>query len=94
MITKKDSNVYFHWIFDICFAKYAGDASIQTIMGYKRSKLTCDEPFYCHFQRTGKFLEAIGVEDEIDFSTILQLLLFILIFRLVAFYMINHRLKH
>lgn len=94
MITRSDANVYFHWIFDICFAKYAGDASLQSIMGYNRSKLRCEDTLYCHFQRPGKFLETIRIDDEIALETIASLIIFILIFRLVAFCMINHRLKN
>lgn len=94
MITRKDANVYFHWIFDLCFAKYAGDASIISILGYNRTKLNCEETLYCHYQRPEKVLEAIGVANEIGFKTIAGLMVFLVTFRIVAFYMINHRLKN
>lgn len=94
MITRKDANIYFHWVFDLCFAKYAGDASISSIFGYNRSKLNCEETLYCHYQQPQKLLEAIGGENEVAYETIACLVLFLVTFRLVAFYMINYRLKN
>lgn len=94
MITRKDANVYFHWIFDLDFAKYAGDASLQSVLGYKRPKLRCDSSLYCHYQISEKFLDVIGIEDEISFATIVSLISFIIMFRVLAFIMINYRLKN
>lgn len=94
VITRKDSNVWFHWVFDLCFVKYAGDASITSVMGYNRSKLRCEDKLFCYFQQPKKFLEAIGVEDRITIQQIFMLLVFLVVFRAVAFYMINYRLKH
>lgn len=94
VVTRKDANVLFHWVFDICFVKHAGDASISSILGYNRTKLTCEDTVYCHFQQPKKFLDAIGVGDTITYESIIMLVLFLIVFRAVAFYMINYRLKH
>lgn len=94
VITRKDANIWFHWIFDLSFVKHAGDASFQTIFGYNRSRLICEDTLYCHFQRPDKLLEEIGVEDQVAFETIAALIGFLIVFRLVAFYMINYRLTH
>lgn len=94
MVTQKDANFLLRWVFDICFVKYSGDASMAAILGYNRTKLKCEEQFYCHFQRPDKFLETIGVDDEISYETVAILMIFLVVFRAVAFYMINYRLKH
>ncbi|CRL06051.1 CLUMA_CG018971, isoform A [Clunio marinus] len=94
MITQKDANKFFYWIFEICYTKHAGDATLVSILGYNRSKLECTEEIYCHFERPQKFLEEIDFKDEISVGNISVLIASLIIFRLVAFYMINHRLKH
>lgn len=94
MITQKDANVFFYWVFELCFVKHAGDASVASILGYNRSKLICDEEVYCHFQRPEKFIETLGIRDYIPVETVVSLFTFLVTFRLVAFYMINYRLKH
>jgi ATP-binding cassette, subfamily G (WHITE), member 1 len=94
MVTRQDASVWFHWAFDICFAKYAGDSSIATILGYNRSKLNCDDEFYCHFQRPDKFLETIGVGDTVTELSMAILIGYLILFRLVAFFMIDYRLRH
>lgn len=74
--------------------KQAGDAGLSTILGYNRSKLNCEEQFYCHFQNPQKFLDTVGVEDHITYQAILNLTVFFVVFRVVAFCMMNYRLKH
>ena len=95
VITRKDANSFFHWAFDLCFIKHAGDASISSIMGYNRSKLICEETLmYCHFQEPKKFLDTIGIGDEITNEAMIMLVFYLIAFRCVAFFMINFRLKH
>lgn len=83
----------FHWVFDICFVKHAGDAGLSTILGYNRSKLSCDEDFYCHYQRPTKFLTDVGVGDTITYTEISMMVFYLILFRTVAFVMIKYRLK-
>lgn len=64
------------------------------ILGYNRSKLNCDETFYCHYQRPQKFLQDLGVDDEVTYEAVVTLLVYLILFRLVAFFMIKYRLKH
>lgn len=93
MVTRKDANVLFHWIFDVCFVKYAGDSSIAAILGHNRTKLRCDGSPYCHFQQPGKFVEALGVDSVILPSTIAKLIFFLILFRVIAYFMMRYRLK-
>lgn len=93
-IIKKDANIFFHWIFEICFLKYAGDASASTIFGYNRTKMICDDTVYCHFQHPNKFLSTVGLDDIVTFNAIFVLILSLIFFRVVAFIMMNYRLKH
>lgn len=92
MITKKDANVLFHWLFDICFVKFAGDSSIAAILGHNREKMRCDE-IYCHFQQPIKFVEALGIDTEILSSTIFKLVISLVVFRIIAYFMMRYRLK-
>jgi hypothetical protein len=94
MITQKDANSFFGWVFELCFVKQAGDSGLSTILGYNRTKLNCEDELYCHFQQPKKFLETVGVEDHITYHALANLLFFFILFRAVAFYMINSRLKH
>lgn len=94
MITRKDAHPFFHWIFDISFVKRGGDATLTAVLGYNRSKLDCEEAVFCRFQRPHRFLEAIGVENEITFEPIVILLVFFFIFRIAAFVVMNYKLKH
>jgi hypothetical protein len=92
IITQKDANPLFNWAFDLNFLKQAGDASLSTVMGYNRSKLDCTD-IYCHFQRPTKLLETVGVEDQITDVSIINLIIWLIVFRVVAFVMIKYRLK-
>lgn len=94
VIIQKDTNVIFHWLFELCFVKHAGDSSIASILGYNRTKLDCAETFYCHFERPKKLLDVLGLDDEIGYLNIAYLVGFLALFRFVAFFMINYRLKH
>lgn len=94
LLTKKDSNSLLHWVFDINFVKNAGDASLATLLGYNRPKLNCDDQIYCHFDRPQKFLELIGVEDEVTSFAIATILIYLIGFRIAAFCIMNYRLKH
>lgn len=93
LITQKDANSLFFWAFDLNFLKQAGDASLSTVMGYNRSKLECNDAFYCHFQRPTKLLETVGVEDQISDVSIINLIIMLVVFRVIAFVMIKYRLK-
>lgn len=93
LIMKPDANVMFHWVMDMNFLKQAGDASSAAILGYNRSKLRCDDSIYCHFQWPYKLLEQVGVKDVITIEPIVNLFVFLILFRVATFYIINNRLK-
>lgn len=62
-------------------------------MGYNRTKLECRDAMYCHFQRSTKLLDTLGIGEEITEAQIVNLLIMLVIFRAVAFIMIRYRLK-
>lgn len=93
-IIKKDANIFFHWIFELCYVKHAGDSTLAALMGYNRSRLNCGEQFYCHYEKPKKLIDSLELEDEIGYLKIFYLVIFLTFFRSVAFYMINYRLKH
>lgn len=94
LILKKDANVFFHWIFDMNFVKRAGDAGMAAILGYNRTRLNCNEAFYCHYQEPKKFLDAIGLDDKITLDCMAVLVAYLIGLRLAAFLVMNYRLKH
>lgn len=88
----KDTAYGWHWIFELSFVKHAFDGASNSILGYSREKMNCAD-LYCHFQWPHKFLESIGVDDNM-YKVIQSLLAFLVIFRLTAYCIINYRLKH
>lgn len=94
LILKQDAHPFFHVIFDLNFVKQNGDASMAALFGYNRSKLDCEEEFYCHYQQPKKFLDDIGVEDQITFESVVVVLAYLVGLRLAAFLIMNYRLKH
>jgi hypothetical protein len=93
LVSQKDSNRYFHWLFDINFLKQSSDCGMASLLGYNRTKLTCDE-MYCHFQRPKKLLDFIGAGDTITDYAVITLLIGLFAFRLGAYAVIKYRLNH
>lgn len=90
-IHMKDTEEIFHFLFNLSFIKYAFEGSIQAIFGYERQKMHCDKN-YCHFQWPHKFLEFLDVSENLN-AIMTKLLIFIFIFRLIAFTIMHLRLK-
>lgn len=88
----KDTNPFWHWMFEASFVKHALEGSMQAVFGFKRDKLDCDEE-YCHYRWPNKFMESVGITDSYS-NVILKLATFALIFRIIAFTIMWYRLKH
>lgn len=90
-ISIKDASYIWHWIFHVSFIKHALDGSLQAIFGGDRGKLEC-EADYCHYRWPYKFLESLGISDSIP-NVMTKLIVFALIFRAIAFFIMWVRLK-
>lgn len=88
----KDAAFGFHWIFEISFVKHAVDGASIAILGWNRSKFECTSD-YCHYSWPYKFLDTIGMQEDL-IKAVKMLLLFLVLFRVSAFCIINYRLKH
>ncbi|KAL7021138.1 hypothetical protein ACKWTF_011772 [Chironomus riparius] len=90
-ILVKDTHWIFHWIFQISFIKHSLDAAATTILGWNRDKMDCSDN-YCHYQLPKKFLKTIDLNENITIS-IRALVIFLIVFRVTAFLIMNYRLK-
>lgn len=90
-IQMKDTEEIFHILFNLSFIKYAFEGSIQSIFGFDRQKMFCNQA-YCQFQWPHKFLEFLDVSENFN-AVMTKLLIFIFIFRLIAFTIMHLRLK-
>jgi hypothetical protein len=88
----KDTAVGFHWIFEISFVKHALDGASVAILGANRTKFDCDAD-YCHYRSPHKFLESIGLVEDLA-KAVQALTCFMILFRVLAFCIMNYRLKH
>lgn len=91
-VLMKDTSYGWHWLFYSSFLKHSLDAGFLAIFGFNRAKLECSA-MYCHFRWPHKFLETLGVNST--FTDALIVIIFSLfLFRIAAFFVIKHRLKH
>lgn len=78
-------------MFEITFVKHAFDGACITILGSNRTKLDCAAD-YCHYRSSHKFLESIGMEENLSRS-VQVLFVFLIIFRVSAYFIMKCRLK-
>lgn len=71
--------------------KHALDGYGSLILG-NRPKLNCDEA-YCHFASTQKFLNFIGMQENIP-KVFYSLAVIGIIFHLVTYFVMRYRLRH
>lgn len=90
-IHMKDTEEIFHIFFELSFIKISFDGSMISIFGFQRQRMYCDKE-YCHFQWPHKFLKFLQVNEDFN-VVIVKLLIFTLVFRLVAFTILHFRLK-
>jgi len=91
-ILMKDSAYGWHWLFHASFMKHGLDGAFLSLLGFNREKLTCDAT-YCHFRWPHKFLESLGIQENF-LQSCLVIVFSMLLFRVAAFFIIRHRLKH
>lgn len=90
-INIKDAHSIFHILFNLSFIKYAFDGTMLSIFGFDREKMNCDA-VYCQWRWPQKFLDFLHIHDDF-YSIIIKLILFILVFRAIAFTIMYMRLK-
>jgi ATP-binding cassette, subfamily G (WHITE), member 1 len=86
-------NESMHWLFHISFFKYAFDGAMQAIYGYNRKKLNCNA-IYCHFVDPKYFKKFIEMPSCSYQTAVFAWIDFVIIFRLIAFFIIKFRLKN
>lgn len=91
-VLMKDTAIGWHFLFYMSFLKHGLDAGLLAIFGYDRPKLECGAIF-CPFQRPSKFLSTLGIDADVRIS-ISVLVFSLFLFRILAFFVIKHRLKH
>jgi ABC-2 type transporter len=91
-VQMKDTHIIWHWMFELSFIKHALDGSIQAILGNDREKLECSAVF-CPFELPQKFIDYLGIGASLQVS-MLKLIVFAFVFRVIAFTSIHYRLKH
>lgn len=90
-IHMKDTNSFWHWIFEASFTRHAFDGSMQAIFS-ERGKMQC-EAAYCHFRWPHKFLDSLEITEMLS-TSLAKLVTFALVFRVIAFAIMYHRLRH
>lgn len=85
-----------HWIYDFLFEsiylKHAFYGVTSVIMGFNRSNLNCDQ-IYCHFQKPRKFMNMIGIKDDLITPSIAFATTF-LILHILTYCRLRYRLKN
>lgn len=91
-IVTKDVDSYFLWLFEITYLKHSLDGVGALVFGYNRSKLDCSE-FYCHFQTTQKFMNFIGLHENLP-KVFFSLTTTLIIVHIASFLIMRYRLKY
>lgn len=92
IILEKDVHWMYHWIFESIYLKHAFYGVSSLILGFDREKLDCDE-IYCHFQNPRKFLEMIGVSDDLIKPLIAFFINFFTL-HILTYFRLKHSLKN
>jgi ATP-binding cassette, subfamily G (WHITE), member 1 len=90
-IQSKDAARLFRWIFETSFIKHALSGSLIAIFGFNREKMDCELEF-CYYRLPEKFMESLAITDDFT-SVVIKLLFFVVVFRVLAFFIIWRRLK-
>jgi uncharacterized Zn-finger protein len=90
LVLQKDTQPWIKWVFDLDFLKHANDGVAQAILGYDR-KLQCDK-IYCHFEKPQVFLKMVGAPEN-PLQAIYAFPIIFIIVHLLAFFIMNNRLK-
>lgn len=91
-VKKSEVNENMHWLFDISFFKYAFDGAMHSIYSYDRQKLDCNA-VYCHFKDPKYFMKFIEMPSCSYQTAVAALIIFLITFRIIAFFIIKYRLN-
>lgn len=91
-VQMKDTDAFWHWIFDVSFIRHGLEGSMQAVFGFDRGKMDCDAT-YCHYRWPNKFLESLGIAESLG-SALTKLATFALVSRVIAFVIMWLRLRH
>lgn len=92
IVLEKDVHWMYRWIFESVYIKHAFYGVSSLILGYDREKLECHQ-IYCHFQNPRKFLEMIGVSDNLMRPVVAFVLSFFTL-HFLTYFRLRYRLKN
>lgn len=79
-------------ISQISFMKHALDGYGSLILGFDRPKMDCTS-VYCHFVEPQKFLNLIGMEEDIP-KVFYAMVIIWFVFHVVTYCVMRYRLSH
>lgn len=86
-----DAPIFLKWVFHTSFLKYAVEGCSHAIFGYDRPKLPCND-IYCHYRFPKQFMKMIDVHNGDYLSAFIILLIFCVVLRTLAFFVMAIRL--
>lgn len=91
-ITNQDISSSMQWMFDITYLKHSLDGVGSLVFGFNRTKLNCHE-IYCHFESPKKFMNFIGLQDDLP-RVFIAILTTLVIVHVATFFIMRYRLKN
>ncbi|CAG0896638.1 unnamed protein product, partial [Darwinula stevensoni] len=91
LLSVKSIPGYLRWLSHLSFLKYYFEGTMSCIYGFNRPDLQCNEP-YCHFKDPDRFLREMGLEEYVYWRDFWVLLLYNVILRLLAYFVLRWRL--
>lgn len=88
----KDVPQIFRWIFDFVYLKHSVNASATVVLGFDRAKFQCSD-LYCHFQSPGKFLQSIGLKEDLS-KNFTNMFVTLLVVHCFSFIVMRYRIKN
>lgn len=88
----KDVNKLWHPFFEISFVKHALDGYTTLLLGFNRTKLSC-QSMYCYFEAPKKFLDIIGMDAYIP-KVFYSLAIIFVSFHFLAYCIMRYRVSN
>jgi hypothetical protein len=92
IVLQNDVHWGFHFIFETVYLKHAFYGVTSAIMGFNRTDLNCDK-IYCHFQKPRKFMDMIGIKDDLTSPAIAFALTFLTL-HILTYCRLKYRLRN
>ena len=92
-IISKDIPSSLYWLFETCYSKHAVDGAAAVILGYDRGKLDCRDADYCHFRSPRKFMDMLGLKENLP-KAYFGLISSLVVYHILAFYIMRSRLRN